>query len=78
MPLESMVIRNLKEELEARGESRGGTKHVLQRRLHGLLVQAAIRRKKRPYSHTQQLHFDIFGSDSDLPDCPSSDDEAHT
>ena len=35
----------LREELAARGSSRSGLKASLQRRLHGLLVQAAIARR---------------------------------
>ena len=72
--LECMRVKGLKDELKARGESRGGTKHVLQRRLHGLLVQAAIVRKKRhrkrPHPSRRQMHAEIFGSDDS--DCPSS------
>ena len=41
-PLERMKLPGLKEELKVRGERCSGAKHVLQRRLHGLLVQAAI------------------------------------
>ena len=35
----------LKEELAARGSTRTGLKMVLQRRLHGMLVHAAIERR---------------------------------
>tara|TARA_B110000027_G_scaffold85623_1_gene90847 strand:- start:284 stop:409 length:126 start_codon:yes stop_codon:yes gene_type:complete len=36
------VPTQLKEELAVRGSTRTGLKAVLQRRLHGLLVQAAL------------------------------------
>ena len=39
---EDMTHPQLKDELAARGEARSGLKHVLQRRLHALLKQAAI------------------------------------
>ena len=39
---EEMKVRNLKDELLMRGVSRSGLKAALQRRLHGLIVQAAI------------------------------------
>ena len=39
---EEMKLPQLKEELAARGSTRTGLKASLQRRLHGLLVQAAI------------------------------------
>ena len=42
MELEEMKLPQLKEELGARGVPRVGIKSVLQRRLHGLMVQAAI------------------------------------
>ena len=74
-------VKGLKDELKARGESRGGTKHVLQRRLHGLLVQAAIvrqkRHRKRPRPSRRQMHAEIFGSDdSDCPSRSPSSDES--
>ena len=71
-PLECMLLPSLKAELKARGEGRGGTKHVMQRRLHGLLVQAAITRRKRPRSRAQEEWAQIFGSSDD--DYPSSSD----
>ena len=40
-----MELSQLREELAARGSSRSGLKASLQRRLHGLLVQAAIARR---------------------------------
>ena len=40
--MEEMKMPQLKEELGARGAPRVGIKPVLQRRLHGLMVQAAI------------------------------------
>ena len=42
LPFEEMKLAQLKEELAARGSTRSGLKAVLQRRLHGLLVEAAI------------------------------------
>jgi hypothetical protein len=45
MAFEQMKMTQLKEELGARGSSRSGLKASLQRRLHGLLVQAALPRK---------------------------------
>ena len=39
---EAMKVAQLKEELAVRGSTRTGLKAVLQRRLHGLLVQAAL------------------------------------
>ena len=45
MAFEQMKMTQLKEELGARGSSRSGLKASLQRRLHGLLVQAAIERR---------------------------------
>ena len=39
-----MKLPQLKEELASRDSSRSGLKAALQRRLHGLLVQAAIAR----------------------------------
>ena len=79
--LEGMRVKGLKHELKARGESRGGTKHVLQRRLHGLLVRAAIvrqkRHRKRPRTAQQERHADIFGSDdSDYPSSPGESDDS--
>ena len=38
----TLCAPQLKEELAARGSTRSGLKATLQRRLHGLLVQAAI------------------------------------
>ena len=40
---EAMKVADLKEELLERGASRNGVKSTLQRRLHGLIVQAASR-----------------------------------
>ena len=45
MAFEQMKMTQLNEELGARGSSRSGLKASLQRRLHGLLVQAAIERR---------------------------------
>ena len=42
LPFEAMKVPQLKEELAARDAKRSGLKAALQRRLHGLLVQAAI------------------------------------
>ena len=42
---EDMKLPQLKEELAARGSTRTGFKASLQRRLHGLLVQAAVQRR---------------------------------
>ena len=47
MALEDMKLPQLKEELAARDAPRVGLKAVLQRRLHGLLVQAAIEARAR-------------------------------
>ena len=70
-PLERMKLPGLKEELKVRGERHSGVKHVLQRRLHGLLVQAAIqaaiRRKEQ-----KRLHWEIFGKDSSEDDSRDS------
>ena len=55
-----------------RARSRPTSKHVLQRRLHGLLVQAAITRRKRPRSRAQEKWAQMFGSSDD--DYPSSSD----
>ena len=43
---EDMAQPQLKDELAVRGEARSGLKHVLQRRLHALLVQAAIEARR--------------------------------
>jgi hypothetical protein len=45
VPFAEMKLPQLREELAARGSSRSGLKPSLQRRLHGLLVQAAIARR---------------------------------
>ena len=45
MAFEDMKLPQLKEELAARGSKSSGTKPVLQRRLHGQLVEAAIARR---------------------------------
>lgn len=42
VPFESMKVAQLKQELAQRGSTRSGLKMVLQRRLHGMLVQDAI------------------------------------
>ena len=42
---EEMKVAQLKLELAERGSTRTGLKAVLQRRLHGLIVQAAIERR---------------------------------
>ena len=42
VPFESMKVAQLKRELTQRGSTRSGLKMVLQRRLHGMLVQDAI------------------------------------
>ena len=42
LSFEQMKLPQLKEELAARGSKRTGLKAALQRKLHGLLVQAAI------------------------------------
>ena len=42
LSFEEMKLAQLKEELAARGSTRSGLKAALQRRLHGLLVEAAI------------------------------------
>ena len=47
LALEEMKLPQLKEELAAQGAPRVGLKAVLQRRLHGLLVQAAIEARGR-------------------------------
>ena len=43
VPFEAMKVAQLKEELAMRGSTHTALKAVLQRRLHALLVQAAIR-----------------------------------
>ena len=40
--LMDMLVRELKEELEARGEPRTGNKAWLRRRLHGAIVRAHL------------------------------------
>jgi hypothetical protein len=45
LSFEDMKLPQLKEELAARGSTRTGLKASLQRRLHGLLVQAAAQRR---------------------------------
>jgi hypothetical protein len=45
LSFEDMKLPQLKEELAARGSTRTGLKAPLQRRLHGLLVQAAAQRR---------------------------------
>ena len=45
LSFEEMKLAQLKEELAARGATRTGLKANLQRRLHGLLVQAAAARR---------------------------------
>ena len=55
--------------LKVRSERCSGAKHVLQRRLHGLLVQAAIQAsiRKAECRKRKQQQIDLFGSDdSDL------------
>ena len=42
LPFEAMKVPQVKEVLAARDAKRSGLKAALQRRLHGLLVQAAI------------------------------------
>ena len=42
VPFEEMKLKQLKDKLAARGVRRSGLKAMLQHRLHGLLVQAAI------------------------------------
>ena len=44
--LEAMKVDQLKVELAERGSTRSGRKAILQRRLHALLVQAAIERHR--------------------------------
>ena len=44
--LEAMKVDQLKVELAERGSTRSGRKAILQRRLHTLLVQAAIERHR--------------------------------
>ena len=55
-----MKLPQLKEELAAQGAPRVGLKAVLQRRLHGLLVQAAIEARGREE-----------GEMDDVPDGPA-------
>ena len=43
VPFERMKVAQLKEELAVRGTTRTGLKMVLQRRLHAMLMQIAIR-----------------------------------
>ena len=68
LPFEEMKLAQLKEELAARGSTRSGLKAVLQRRLHGLLVEAAIgahRKRGREFA----------GSSDELSSSPGSDSE---
>ena len=78
-----MKTKQLKAELAARGARQSGLKAVLQRRLHGLLMAAAVaraaactaRRSARVARHKakKRLHAEIFGdSDSDYPESASS------
>jgi hypothetical protein len=48
--LESMTVPQLKEELAARGSAHSGLKAALQRRLHSLLMEAAIGRQHRAWT----------------------------
>jgi len=41
--LMDMLVRELKEELEARGEPKTGNKAWLRRRLHGAIVRARLK-----------------------------------
>ena len=43
---EAMKVAQLKVELAARGSTRTGLKATLQRRLHAMIVQAAIERRR--------------------------------
>ena len=47
---EEMKLKELKEELAARGSTRTALKAVLQRRLHGLLVEAAIEAQRAQFA----------------------------
>ena len=62
LALEDMKLPQLKEELAAQGAPRVGLKAVLQRRLHGLLVQAAIEARGREEQE---------GEMDDVPDGPA-------
>ena len=53
---EDMKVDQLKVELSERGSTRSGRKAILQRRLHALLVQAAIERRT---DGTDGMHMDI-------------------
>ena len=64
-PLERMKLPGLKEELKVRGERYSGAKHVLQRRLHGLLVQAAIQAAIRQAESKRGRRLDSSDDSSD-------------
>ena len=66
LPFEEMKLAQLKEELAARGSTRSGLKAVLQRRLHGLLVEAAIgAHRKRGFADSSDELSSSPGSDSE-------------
>ena len=56
-----MKLPQLKEELAARGSTRSGLKAALQRRLHGLLVQAAIAQRAEEQEQDDQAEADEAG-----------------
>ena len=68
LPFEEMKLPQLKEELAARGSLRSGLKATLQRRLHGLLLEAAIA------SHEAEA--EESGEDMAVDDAAESGDDA--
>jgi len=66
LSFEEMKLAQLKEELAARGSTRSGLKAALQRRLHGLLVEAAIG------AHRKRVRESADSSDDELMCCTGS------
>ena len=71
VPFEEMKLAQLKEELAARGSTRSGLKAVLQRRLHGLLVEAAIG------AHRKRVRESVDSSDDELSSPAHESDSEH-
>ena len=68
LPFEEMKLPQLKEELAARGSSRSGLKATLQRRLHGLLLEAAMA--------ARQAEAEENGEGMDVDDATEGGDDA--
>ena len=62
LAFEAMKLAQLKEELAARGSTRSGLKASLQRRLHGLLVEAAIARRAAERAEAGEADGEAAGS----------------